>query len=132
MKPIGTVIALAVEDLNRALAFYQDGLDMTTPGIDDGIITLELPNLSLFLIERVRFETYTSDAQVTPHRAHDSVECIVSCALTTKDEVDDVLKRVAAAGGTVPHPAQNGESGYTGYFRDPDGHLWELVASGEL
>jgi uncharacterized protein len=128
MQPKGTVVALATDDVERALAFYRDGLGLPTPGIEDGILALELPNLTLFLIERAQFEAYARHAEVSSHRGGDTVGCILSCALASREEVDEAVRRAGGAGGTVPHPPEPREAGYTGYFRDPDGHLWELVA----
>jgi predicted lactoylglutathione lyase len=123
MKPATVVLSLPVADLDRSLAFYRDGIGLDTDGVDDGVIAFELPNLSLFLIEQGQFAGYTGAAVKTPVAG----ACILSCAIGTRAEVDDVLARAAAAGGKVgAEPAEEGGS-YTGYFADPDGHVWELV-----
>lgn len=129
MKPKTVVVSLPVDNPERSLKFYRDGLDLETPGIDEGIISLEIANLSLFLIQRDEFEKYSRKGNTSAHRSRDSVECILSCALNSKEEVDDILSRAKAAGGVIPNPPEEAPWGYTGYFKDPDGHLWEIVWS---
>ncbi|XVQ10748.1 VOC family protein [Spirillospora sp. CA-255316] len=127
MKPVTVVVSLPVTDLDRSLRFYRDGLDLPTSGIDESIIAFELPNLSLFLIEHQEYATYTNRAGISPQSAPAAGACVISCAIGSKEEVDDILARAAAAGGSVPRPAKEYDGSYTGYFSDPDGHLWELV-----
>ncbi len=55
MKPKTVVTSLPVHNLEKSLAFYRDGLGIETPGIEEGIIPLEIANLSLFLIEKSEF-----------------------------------------------------------------------------
>ncbi|WP_151484799.1 VOC family protein [Streptomyces albicerus] len=127
MKPKAVVVSLPVADLDRSLRFYRDGLGLSTAGIDEGAIVFELPNLSLFLIEREEYATYTDRAGVATPDATVAGACVISCAIGSKAEVDDILARAAAAGGTVPKAAGTYDGSYMGYFTDTDGHLWELV-----
>ncbi|GAA2071587.1 VOC family protein [Actinomadura alba] len=53
--------------------------------------------------------------------------CTISCAMGSKEEVDDILVRAETAGGSVSRPADDYDGSCIGYFSDPDGHLWELV-----
>lgn len=129
MKPKAVVTSLAVNDLEKSLAFYRDGLGIETPGIEEGMIALEIANLSLFLIEKREFEKYSTTGGSAVHISNDSSECILSCAFDTKDEIDHILSNVEKFGGTIPNPPKEEEWGYTGYFKDPDGHLWEIVWS---
>ncbi len=129
MNPKTVVTSFPVRDLEKSLAFYRDGLGIETPGIEEGMIMLEIANLSLFLIEKSEFETYSKNGNVDAHISQKSVECILSCAFETKEEVDQILNTVEKYGGSVPKPAEEKEWGYTGYFKDPDGHLWEIVWS---
>jgi predicted lactoylglutathione lyase len=122
---------LPVSDPKRSLHFYRDGLDLATPGIEDGMIAFELPNLSLFLIESTEYEKYTRRASVEMRHAPAAGACVISCAIGSKDEVDEILRRASAAGGSVPTSAREYDGSYTGYFSDPDGHLWELVANAQ-
>lgn len=129
MKPKTVVTSLAVKDLKKSLAFYRNGLGIDTPGMDQGIITLEISNLSLFLIEKAEFEKYSKAGGADAHISQTSVECILSCAFETKEEIDEILGKVEKYGGSIPNPPKEEEWGYTGYFKDPDGHLWEIVWS---
>lgn len=131
MKPKTVVTSLAVHYLEKSLAFYRDGLGIETPGIDEGMIVLEIANLSLFLIEKNEFEKYSKAGKADVHISNDSAECILSCAFETKEEMDHLLSKVEEFGGSVPNPPEEEEWGYTGYFKDPDGHLWEMVWSKE-
>src|ERR1700754_1161906 len=127
MRPTTVIVSLPVTDLDRSLRFYRDGLHLPTPGIDEYMIAFELPNLSLFLIESSQYTAYTKRAGVQVHNAPAAGACVLSCAISSKDEVDDILVRAKAAGGSVSGPADDYEGSYTCYFSDPDGHLWELV-----
>jgi uncharacterized protein len=127
MKPKTTIVSLPVVDLGRSLRFYRDGLGLATSETDDVIIAFELPNLSLFLIERGEFAKYTGRAGAPSPDPAAGPECILSCAIGSRAEVDDILSRAAAAGGSVAQPAGDFDGSYMGYFRDPDGHTWELV-----
>jgi uncharacterized protein len=123
------VVSLPVSDLGRSLRFYRDGLGIAPSDMDDTIVAFELPNLSLFLIEQGEYATYIERAGMPAHPAPSPGTCIFSCAIGTTEEVDDVLNRAAAAGGSAPRPAADHDGSYTGYFSDPDGHLWELVCN---
>lgn len=129
MQPATVIVSLPVTDLDRSLRFYRDGLDLPTPGIDEGIIAFELPNLSLFLIETSEYAKYVDRAGVATPSAPAPAACVISCAIGSKAEVDDTLARAAAAGGSTAQPAADHDGSYMGYFSDPDGHLWELVSN---
>lgn len=126
MNPATVVVSLPVADLERSLRFYRDGLGLTTPGIDEYMIAFELPNLSLFLIELSEYATYLKRAGIAGSATPRPGALVVSCAMGSKEEVDDVLERVADAGGSA-QPAAEHDGAYTGYVSDPDGHVWELV-----
>ena len=128
MQPATVVVSLPVTDLDRSLRFYRDGLDLPTAGIDEDIIAFELPNLSLFLIETGEYARYIDRAGLAAPSAPTPAACVISCAIGTRAEVDDILARAAAAGGSTAQPAEH-DGSYTGYFTDPDGHLWELVCN---
>ncbi|GAA4170405.1 hypothetical protein GCM10022251_64260 [Phytohabitans flavus] len=129
MKPSTVVLSLPVTELDRSLLFYRDGLGLATSGIDEGIIAFELPNLSLFLVDHREYAKYTTRAGVPSASTPAAGACIISCAIGSKQEVDDTLARATAAGGSVSTPAGDHDGSYMGYFSDPDGHLWELVSN---
>jgi predicted lactoylglutathione lyase len=127
MKPNTVVVSVPVTDLERTLRFYRDGLGLETPGIDDGIVLIELPNLSLFLIESQEYVKYAGYGGVADAGNPRPGACIFSCAIGSKDEVDQTIDQAVRAGGSAPGPAQDRDGSYIGYVSDPDGHLWELV-----
>jgi uncharacterized protein len=136
MKPRIDVITLGVSDLERALDFYR-GLGLESPGVigtefaGDEITPagaaamFELDGgLTLALYPRTEL---AKDANV-PLGPPQSGEFSMGHVVSTKDEVDELLAQAAAAGATLtdrPHERPWGI--YSGYFRDPDGHLWEVI-----
>jgi hypothetical protein len=131
------VITLAVADLDRALAFYRDGLGLESEGVigteflgDEvapagAIVLFKLRGgLLLSLYPRVDL---AKDAEVPvgpPKPGEFSIGQLVSSGA----EVDAVLDRARAAGAVVSAAAHDRPWGiYSGYFRDPDGHLWEII-----
>ncbi|HXT37893.1 MAG TPA: VOC family protein [Chloroflexota bacterium] len=142
MQPRIHVITLAVSDLARALAFYRDGLGLTSVGVigtefigDEthpagAIATFELHGgLILALYPRTEL---AKDAQVS-YGPPKTGEFSLGHAVGSKQEVDAVLAQAAAAGATLtdrPHDRPWGI--YSGYFRDLDGHLWEILWNPQL
>ncbi len=131
------VITLAVADLERALDFYRDGLGLESRGViatefvgDDvnpagAIAIFELRNgLILALYPRTEL---AKDANV-PLGPPKTGEFSIGHAVASKAEVDALLTQAEAAGATLtdqPHDRPWGI--YSGYFRDLDGHLWEVL-----
>lgn len=131
------VITLGVDDLERALSFYRDGLGLAT----DGIVGTDFPGsdeqpagaavmftlqdgLILSLYPRSEL---AKDAGVDPQRTAGSGVSI-GHIVQSREEVDRVLALAARAGGRVigaPHERPWGI--YSGYFSDPEGHLWEVL-----
>ncbi|MFN3497618.1 MAG: VOC family protein [Pannonibacter indicus] len=124
-----TVLCLPVSDPGRSLAFYQNVFGYRDAAIEDGIIALELPSLSLFLMERTAFEAYSRKAGRGVQFPGTDCGAIISCAMTTRDAVEAMMKAAPSHGGSVSgRPAiDEASGGYTGYVTDPDGYLWELV-----
>ncbi|MEN8352634.1 VOC family protein [Acinetobacter towneri] len=128
-----SVITLAVEDLQRALDFYRDGLGLVTEGIigqefeQGAVVFFELQaGLKLALWPKQSLQqdtgltgTASSAAQITlGHNVHSPLE------------VDQVLKQAKNAGAKILKPAQSTfYGGYAGYFQDLDGHIWEVAYS---
>jgi uncharacterized protein len=130
-------ITLAVDDLDRAVAFYRDGVGWPTEGIvgrefhdeftgADGtiaIFTLD-DGLLLTLYERANL---AKDASL-PAGPPSSTEFSLGIPARSQAEVDRLLAQVEAAGGTLTAPAHMRPFGvYSGYFTDPDGHLFEIA-----
>src|SRR5690348_8716048 len=137
MKPRIHVITLAVADLDRALAFYRDGLGLETDGLvgsefkgdeatPDGTVAMFRLGGGLILALYPRTEL-AKDASI-PLAPGKSVEFSIGHAVASRAEVDEVIAQAESAGASVtdrPHDRPWGI--YSGYFRDPDGHLWEII-----
>jgi catechol 2,3-dioxygenase-like lactoylglutathione lyase family enzyme len=131
------VITLAVGDLDRALAFYRDGLGLDSSGIvgtewagDDstpaGALAMFRLQSGALLCLYPRTEL-AKDANVELGPAK-SGEFSIGQLVASPEEVDAVLAQAQAAGATLTDQAHDRPWGiYSGYFRDPDGHLWEII-----
>jgi catechol 2,3-dioxygenase-like lactoylglutathione lyase family enzyme len=137
MDPRIDIITLAVADLDRAHAFYRDGLGLESRGVigtefvgDDvnpaGAIALFELRHRLLLSLYPRSEL-AKDAQV-PFGPPKTGEFSLGHAVSSAAEVDALLAQAEAAGATLTDPPHDRPWGiYSGYFRDPDGHLWEIL-----
>lgn len=131
MKPRVTLITLGVDDLERALRFYRDGLGFRSDGIvgeefEHGAVAFfDLqPGLRLAAWKRQSLAHDTGLLFTSPGSAGFSLGHNVS----SKEEADAVMTQAGEAGATVVKPAQETFwGGYAGYFQDPDGHLWEVA-----
>jgi catechol 2,3-dioxygenase-like lactoylglutathione lyase family enzyme len=131
MKPRIKVITLGVGDLDRALAFYRDGMGLPTQGIigtefEDGAVVFINMNEDLVLALYPR-KALAKDAKVRPD-AGGAADLSIGHIVGSKREVDAVMKQAAQAGATITDAARDRFwGGYSGYFQDPDGHLWEIA-----
>lgn len=131
MKSHITVITLGVDDLERSLAFYRDGLGLPTEGIvgqefEHGAVAFFHLQSGLRLAIWPR-ASIAHDSGL-PQSGHSATNITLGHNVGSRAEVDGVLEQAEAAGGRIVKPA--GETfwgGYAGYFQDPDGHLWEVV-----
>lgn len=136
MKPRISVLTLGVDDLDRAVRFYRDGLGLHTDGIvgeefEFGAVAFfDLqPNLRLALWPRKSIAR-DSGLSVT---APSPTELTIGHNVSSRDEVDAVMRQAAKAGATIAKAAQDTFwGGYAGYFLDPDRHLWEIVFNPDL
>lgn len=136
MKPHITVLTLGVDDLERAVAFYRDGLGFSTKGIigqdlaNGAVAFFDLqPGLKLALWPRTSLAADTGLAVQEPS----ATELSIGHNVSTGKEVDAVMRLAAQAGARIVKPAQaTFYGGYAGYFQDPDGHLWEVVFNPEF
>lgn len=136
MKPRVHVITLAVEDLDRSLAFYRslglesEGVIATEYAGDEetaaGAIALFNLEGGLMLCVFPRTEL-AKDAKVTAPSPVPG-QFSIGHAVGSRDEVDALLQVAEDAGATVTVRAYDRSFGvYSGYFQDPDGHLWEIL-----
>ncbi len=131
MKPAITMITIGVDDLDAALRFYRDGLGFPSAGIvgeefeHSAVAFFELQHgLRLALWPRTGIAQVTglslgpvSPAEMTP-----------GYKVSSKEAVDCVMAKVGDAWALIVKPAHAAfRGGCSGYFQDPDGHLWEVV-----
>ncbi|MBL8384234.1 MAG: VOC family protein [Burkholderiales bacterium] len=133
MQPSISILTLAVDDLERAVAFYRDGLGWTTAGIvgtefaHGAVAFFTLASgLKLALWPR---RSLAADTGLACGAARaDAPAVSIGHNVATRAEVDAVMRQAEAAGARVVKPAQpTFYGGHAGYFQDPDGHLWEVV-----
>jgi len=131
MKPTIKVITLGVNDLDRSLAFYRDGLGLPTEGIigtefEDGAVVFFHMNDNLILALYPR-QALAKDAQV-PLTPPSPSELSIGHIVGSKREVDVIMQQAQEAGAQITdHARDRFWGGYSGYFQDPDGHLWEIA-----
>jgi uncharacterized protein len=137
MEPHIDVITLAVGDLDRSLAFYRDGLGLETAGVTGtefvgdeanpaGAVVMFHLRGGLVLALYPRSEL-AKDAEI-PFGPPKTGELSIGHLVENSAKVDALLAHAQAAGATLtgqPHDRPWGI--YSGYFRDPDGHLWEII-----
>jgi catechol 2,3-dioxygenase-like lactoylglutathione lyase family enzyme len=131
MKPRITLVTLGVADLERAVAFYRDGLGLATQGIvgtefENGAVAFfNLENgLKLALWPRKSIAADTGLPQDGPAPTGFTLAHNVE----SREEVDAVMAQARQAGAALVKPAHDTfYGGYAGYFQDPDGHLWEVA-----
>jgi catechol 2,3-dioxygenase-like lactoylglutathione lyase family enzyme len=130
------VITLAVEDLQRALGFYRDGLGLESgrivgtglhdeaTGADGAIAMFELDGGMILSLYPRGDLAKDAGIPVGPSR---SGEFSLAQLVASRSDVDEVLRRAESAGALVTPPHDRPWGIYSGYFRDPDGHLWEII-----
>jgi uncharacterized protein len=136
MKPRITVITVGVDDLERSLRFYRDGLGLQTEGIvgtefEHGAVAFfELqPGLKLAIWPR---KSISHDSGV-PLENTSATEFTLGHNVSSKAEVDAVMAQAKKAGAVIAKEAHDTFwGGYAGYFHDPDRHLWEVVWNPQL
>jgi uncharacterized protein len=136
MKPRISVVTLGVADLERALAFYRDGLGLPTEGIvgrefEHGAVAFfHLSGgltLALWAQDDIAYDTGL------PKRPVSSTAFTVGHNVLRREEVDETMEAARRAGAEiVKAPQDTFYGGYAGYFRDLDGHLWEIVWNPEM
>ena len=131
VKPRITLITLGVDDLERAVQFYRDGLGLQTEGIvgtqfEHGAVAFfELQaGLKLALWPRASL-AHDAGLQLG---SRSSTELSIGHNVASRAEVDLVIEQAKRSGAVIVKPARDTFwGGYAGYFQDPDGHLWEVA-----
>jgi catechol 2,3-dioxygenase-like lactoylglutathione lyase family enzyme len=136
MKSRVTVITLGVDDLERALSFYGDGLGLSTDGIigkeyEHGAVAFFnlQPGLKLAIWPR---KSISHDSGL-PLSGPSATDLTLGHNVSSKAEVDAVMEQAEAGGAVIVKPAhETFWGGYAGYFQDLDQHLWEIVWNPDL
>lgn len=122
-----SLITLGVDDLDRARTFYEQGLGWKPKAAPEGVVFYQLAGIALALFGR-------ADLAEDAHHPIDGRFSGFSIAINqrTEADVDTVLAEAEAAGATILKPAEKVFwGGYSGYFADPDGHVWEVALNPE-
>lgn len=124
MEPRISFVTLGVTDLERATAFYRDVLRLPQKPTPPSVSFFEMGRTWLALYPR---HLLAADAGV-PVQGSGFRSFTLSHNVATQPEVDALLAEVAARGGRLVKAGHEAEwGGYTGYFADPDGFLWEVA-----
>ncbi|RYG64361.1 VOC family protein [bacterium] len=128
MEPRLTIITLGVRDLASAITFYRDGLGLPTDTSFGNIAFIDMGavKLSLYPIEELAKDAeleWKANAPAQPFPGF-----TLAHNVRTKEEVAPLIATAVAAGATLVKAAQDVFwGGHSGYFRDPDGYLWEIA-----
>ena len=131
MKPRVTVITIGVDDLERSLRFYRNGLGLETEGIigqefeHGAVVFFDLAGGSRLALWPRKSISHDTGLPVSSASA---TEFTLGHNVSSTAEVDAIMAQAKSAGAVIVKPAQKTFwGGYAGYFQDPDGHLWEIV-----
>ena len=126
MEPRISIITLGVKDLQKSYDFYTSLGFLTSKRPSDGIVFFKTGGVCLALYP---FDELAKD--ISPEFASCRIGfsgITLAHNTTSQSEVDDVLNLAVSAGGKIEKPAQTVFwGGYSGYFSDPDGYLWEVA-----
>ncbi len=119
-------VNLPVADLERAITFFSAlGFTFNTQWTDSSATCMIVgENIFVMLLNRERFQTFTPKPVAD---ARQTTEVLVCLGLDSRDEVDTLVRKAVAAGGSIYNEAQDHGFMYGHGFQDLDGHLWELV-----
>ena len=124
MQPRISMITLGVTDLERSVRFYRDGLGLPRMDSPPSVAFFTLNGSWLGLYGR---EALAEDAGVSPEGSG-FAGFSLAYNVTSEAAVDEILQEAVAAGATLVKPGQRVFwGGYSGYFSDPDGYLWEVA-----
>lgn len=127
MKPSISIITIGVDDLERAFVFYRALFDM-----EDDQIGAGEDHVAFFFDEDFSFVLFPRD-QIAQTAGKDvatpgSPGFVLSHQAGSAAEVDDILRKVLAGGGAIIAAGTQTEWGYSAYFEDTEGNVWELMA----
>ncbi|MBR9818779.1 MAG: VOC family protein [Rhodospirillales bacterium] len=122
-----SLITLGVADLDRSRRFYEGGLGwQMTEMVEGQVVFYQLSNgLALGLFGR---DALKEDGQFDDDTGASFAGLTLAYNARSEEEVDQVMAEAKKAGAKIQKPAEKVFwGGYSGYFRDPDGHAWEVA-----
>ena len=129
MRPLISIVTLGVSDLARSIRFYRDGLGLPQRATPESVAFFEMRGMWLSLYAR---EALAEDATVSPEGSGFRGFTLAH-NVRSPEAVDRLLAEAVAAGATLVKPGQKVFwGGYSGYFADPDGFLWEVAWNPDL
>ena len=131
MMPKIAFLTLGVDNLERSLEFYRDGLGFATKGIvgqefeHGAVVFFDFEGgMKLALYSRDNLAHDAQIAKTSPSPTEFSIGHLVG----SREQVDSIMEQAKGAGAKIVKTAQDAFwGGYHGYFQDPDGHLWEIA-----
>jgi predicted lactoylglutathione lyase len=129
--PTRIFVNLPVADLQQSVAFFKSlGFSFDQRFTDETATCMVVSDtIFVMLITREKFATFTPKPICD---AKSSTEVLVCLSRESREEVDEMVRKALAAGGTPCRDAQNHGFMYEHGFQDPDGHIWELIHMAEL
>jgi catechol 2,3-dioxygenase-like lactoylglutathione lyase family enzyme len=127
MEPRISIITLGVKDLEHSYQFYKEGLGLpTTRTPNDGIVFFQTSGVTLAIYPVEELASDVGPDWNTPRGKFSGFT--LAHNVRHRSDVDVVLETAAKAGATIVKPAADTFwGGYSGYFTDPDGYLWEVA-----
>jgi predicted lactoylglutathione lyase len=119
-------VNLPIQEMERSKAFFAALGFSFNPQFtnEQGACMVVAENIFVMLLVQPFFQGFTKKPIAD---ARESTEVLVCLSCESRDEVDDLVRKALAAGGTAPNPPQDHGFMYGHGFEDPDGHVWELV-----
>ncbi len=127
MPVLRAAFSLPVADAKRTEHFYAEVFGEELVSREAGTVTLALPGVNVFFIELEEFNLLLKPADGEARFAAEKNVAMLTATVSARDEAYTVLKSAASAGGEPCGQAVPYSWGLAAYFKDPDGHLWEVL-----
>lgn len=128
MKPEISIVTIGVDDLERAFAFYRVLFDLPEEQIGAGE-----DHVAFFFDDRFSFVLFPrrliAETAGKPEAVAGTPGFVLSHRAENAEAVDAILEQVLVAGGAIITPGTQSEWGYSAYFEDSEGNVWELMAT---
>lgn len=121
-----SLVTLGVRDVRAATSFYEAlGFERSSASVEGAVTFFRTPGIVLAVWSR---DELAADAHQSPGGSGGFAGVALAVNVESREAVDAALATARAAGASIPKPAQPTDwGGYSGYFADPDGHLWEVA-----